>query len=234
MLNSLIKELQEASNPEQAKLLQRYFKTGPGEYGEGDIFLGIKVPVTRSIALKYSGMNLKNIEILLKSKIHEYRFAALEILVDKFKKSEDKTRGDIVNFYLKNTRYINNWDLVDTSAPYIIGEFLIDKKRDILYKLAESKDLWEKRISIISTFAFIRESDFKDSLRLAEILLGDSHDLIHKAVGWVLREVGKKDESVLKDFLKKHHKDMPRTTLRYAIERFDEDERKRYLEGKIN
>ena len=233
MLPNLIQELQESSNPEQAKNLQRFFKIGAGQYGEGDIFLGIKVPKQREIAKKYIDLPLPRIQELLNSKIHEYRLVGLLILVDKFKKADETEKGDIFNFYLKNTKNINNWDLVDLSAPNIIGNFLLNKKKDILYKLAESKSLWEKRIAIISTSTFIRKEEFIDTLRISEILLKDKHDLIHKAVGWMLREIGKKDEKVLEDFLKNHYKNMPRTMLRYAIERFEEEKRKKYLKGKV-
>jgi 3-methyladenine DNA glycosylase AlkD len=234
MLTDLIKELQNARNPKQAENLQRFFKTGQGEYGEGDKFLGIKVPVQRQIVKKYAGLNLIQIQKLLDSVVHEYRLVGLLILVEKFKKaSDEKTRGDIFNFYLKNTKNINNWDLVDLTAYKIVGEFLKDKQKDVLYKLAQSNNLWEKRIAIISCFAFIRKEEFKDALRIAEILLNDPHDLIHKAVGWMLREIGKKDQEILEDFLKKHHKDMPRTMLRYAIEKFDEDKRKKILRGEF-
>ena len=233
MIEDLIKDLQKEKNLGQAKLLQGFFKTGKDEYGEGDVFIGLKVPVTRSIAKKYSGLNIKGIEMLLKSKVHEYRLTGLLILVEKFKVADEKTRGDIFNFYLKNTKCVNNWDLVDLTSHKIVGEFLKDKSREILYTLAQSKNLWEKRISIISCFAYIKDEDFKDALRISEMLLKDEHDLIHKAVGWVLREIGKKDQEELEKFLKKHYKEMPRTMLRYSIERFDEKLRKAYLEGKI-
>lgn len=233
MLPNLIKELQELANPEQAKNLQRFFKTGVGEYGEGDIFLGIKVGFQRGVAKKYTGLNLSNIQKLLNSKIHEHRLVGLLILVDKFKKSSETDKGNIFNFYLKNTKNINNWDLVDLTSHKIVGAFLEDKKKDKLYELAESKNLWEKRISMISTFWYIKDFEFKDALRIAEIHLQDSHDLIHKAVGWMLREIGKRDQEVEEDFLKKHYKTMPRTMLRYAIERFDEDLRKKYLRGDV-
>lgn len=229
MLQELIKKLQEARNPQQAVILQRFFKTGVGEYGEGDKFLGIKVPIQKEIAKKYSGLNIAGIQKLLDSKIHEYRLVGLLILVNKFKHSDENGKGDIFNFYLKNTKNINNWDLVDLTSHKIVGEFLKDKKRDKLYELAESKDLWEKRISIISCFVYIKDHDFKDALRISEILLNDKHDLIHKAVGWMLREIGKKDQQVLEDFLKKHYKNMPRTMLRYSIEKFSEEKRKFYL-----
>ncbi|MBU0958426.1 MAG: DNA alkylation repair protein [Nanoarchaeota archaeon] len=233
MLQELIKELKTEENPKQAALLQRFFKTGKGQYGEGDIFLGIKVPKQREIAKKYTGLNLVKIQELLNSKIHEHRLVGLLILVDKFKKSDERERGNIFNFYLKNTKNINNWDLVDLTSHKIVGEFLKDKKRDKLYELAQSKNLWEKRISVISCFAYIKNDDFKDALRISEILVKDKHDLIHKAVGWILREIGKKNREVEENFLKKHYKKMPRTMLRYAIERFEEDLRKKYLKGKF-
>ncbi len=233
MLSNLIKDLQEKRNSKQALILQRFFKTGKGEYGEGDKFLGIKVPVQRTIAEKYSGLNMTGIQKLLDSKVHEYRLVGLLILVNKFQNSDEKERGNIFNFYLKNTKNINNWDLVDLTAHKIVGEFLINKKRDKLYELAQSKILWEKRISIISTFAYIKDEEFKDTLRIAEILLNDEHDLIHKAVGWMLREIGKKNQEVLETFLKKHYKNMPRTMLRYSIERFEEELRKKYLKREI-
>ncbi len=232
MLEQLKKELQNMANSGQAKILQKFFKTGEGEYGEGDIFLGIKVPIQRQIAKKYD-LNLNDIQDLLKSEIHEYRLVALFILIHKYKKSEVKHKEEIFNFYLNNSKKINNWDLVDLSASKIVGNWLIDKPKDILYKLAESENLWEKRIAIISTFTFIRKEEFEDTLAISELLLKDKHDLIHKAVGWMLREVGKRDEEVLEGFLKKHYSDIPRTTLRYAIERFEEEKRKKYLTGKV-
>ena len=229
MLNELKKELRELSNETQAKTLQRFFKTGKGEYGEGDIFLGIKVPVQRKVAKKHHNLELESIQNLLNSKIHEYRFTALVILMNQYPKNKEK----IFNFYLKNLKNINNWDLVDVSAPRIVGDFLLDKNRKILYELAKSENLWEKRVAIISTFAFIRENQFEDAIKISEILLNDSHDLIHKAVGWVLREIGKKDKKTLENFLKKHHKQMPRTMLRYAIEKHSDDERRKYLKKEI-
>jgi 3-methyladenine DNA glycosylase AlkD len=233
MLSNLIKELQSVRDAEQAKNLQRFFKTGVGEYGEGDIFLGIKVPKQREIVKKYTGLNLIHIQKLLESKVHEYRLVGLLILVDKFKTLLEEEKGNIFNFYIKNTKNINNWDLVDLSAPNIVGEFLLNKKRDILYKLAKSNSLWEKRISIISTSSFIKREEFKDTLRISTILLKDKHDLIHKAVGWMLREMGKRNQEILEDFLKKHYKEMPRTMLRYAIEKFPEGLRKKYLKGEV-
>jgi len=231
MLKGLEKEIEENKNLEKAKILQRFFKTGKGEYGEGDIFYGIIVPIQRRIAKKYLFLNLNEIEKLIGSKIHEKRMIALFILIDKFKKTEDKK--EIFEFYLKNKRFINNWDLVDLSSHKIIGEYLVDKDRKILYEFAKSSDLWEKRIAIISTFAFIRKNDLNDSVRISKILLNDEHDLIQKAVGWVLREVGKKNILVLKEFLKENYKKMPRTMLRYSIEKFSKEEREKYLRGFI-
>ena len=233
MLESLKKELQELVDEKQAEILQRFFKTGKGEYGEGDVFLGIKVPIQRQVAKKYSGLSLPKIQELLKSGVHEHRLTGLIILSNKYKQAGDEDKANIFNFYLKNTKNINNWDLVDVTAPNIVGHFLFDKKKNILYDLARSNNLWERRIAIVSTFNFIRQQEFEDTLALSEILLDDKHDLIHKAVGWMLREVGKKDEAVLEEFLKQHHKVMPRTMLRYAIEKFEEEKRKMYLLGEV-
>jgi len=233
MIEDLIKEMFSLADSEQAKILQGFFKTGVGEYGEGDVFLGIKVPVQRKFAQKYSGLNFLSIQKLLNSKVHEHRLVGLLILLEKFKKGSETDKGTVFNLYLKNTHKINNWDLVDLTAPNIVGEFLFEKERKIIYDLARSKNLWEKRIAMISTFYFIRKEDFDDALMIAEMLLNDEHDLIHKAVGWMLREVGKKDVEVLEKFLKFHYKKMPRTMLRYAIEKFEEGKRKMYLRGEI-
>jgi len=231
MLNKLIKELKSLENKKQAELLQGFFKTGKGQYGEGDIFLGIKVPVQRSVAKKYLDLSLEDVQELINSGIHEHRLVGLLILVERFKKSEEKK--EIFDFYLKNSRKINNWDLVDLSAHKIVGAFLLDKDRNILLEYAKSENLWEKRISIVATAMFISNNQFEDTIKISEILLNDSHDLIHKAVGWMLREVGKRDLEVLENFLKKHYKGMPRTMLRYSIEKFPEDKRKAYLKGEI-
>ena len=233
MLFQLKQKLQQLANPEKAKQLQRFFKTGKGEYGEGDIFLGIIVPEQRKIAKQFQELSLNEIQKLLNSKIHEHRLIALLILIDKYKKASEYEKQDIFNFYLENTNNINNWDLVDLSAHKIIGDFLQEKRADILYELAKSKNLWEKRISIISTFAFIRNNQFEEALKISEILLNDSHDLIHKAVGWVLREIGKKNQNVEEEFLKKHYIQMPRTMLRYALEKLNPKRRQQYLKGKI-
>ncbi len=231
MLNSFLDELKNITDPEKARNLQWFFKTGKCEYGEGDIFLGITVPKLREISKKYQNLKLNDLQKLLESKIHEHRLSALMVLRFKYenKKTNERLKKEIVRFYLSNTKKINNWDLVDLSCHYILGNWLLDKDRRILYKLSISKNLWERRIAIISTFAFIHEKQFQDSLKISEILLQDNQDLIHKAVGWVLREVGKKDKQTEINFLDKHYKTMPRTMLRYAIEKFSEKERKFYL-----
>jgi len=231
-------KIKEKANPSKAKDLQRFFKTGKGHYGEGDVFLGIIVPEQRKIAVEFKDISLEEIENLLNSEIHEKRLIALLILIEQLKKAgkekDEKLKEEIFKLYLKKAHEnkVNNWDLVDLSAPRIVGNYLLDKKRDILYELTKG-NLWEKRISVISTFAFIKNSEFNDSLKIAEILLNDKHDLMHKAVGWMLREIGKKDIRVLEEFLKKHYKNMPRTMLRYAIEKFDEKKRKMYLKREI-
>jgi len=228
-------DLKKLANKEKAMILQGFFKTGPGEYGEGDIFLGITVPIQRNLAKNYYGMELPQIQKLLTRKIHEERLTALFILIKNYETAKREKNINamekIFDFYLENTKNINNWDLVDLSAPNIIGDYLLERKnvRKALYKLAKSKNLWSMRIAILSTYTFIKNNDFSDTIRLSEIFLGEEHDLMHKAVGWMLREVGKKDEKVLVDFLDKHYKKMPRTMLRYAIEKFDENKRKYYL-----
>ncbi|MFQ5974984.1 MAG: DNA alkylation repair protein [Candidatus Hydrothermarchaeales archaeon] len=229
MLDQLKEDLLKLENPEKAKILSRFFKTGKGQYGEGDVFLGIKVPEQRKLAKKYKDLTLKDLQKLLKSKIHEHRLTALIILVNKFKKADEPGKKEIFNFYLKNTKNINNWDLVDGSAPNITGDYLLEKDKSILYKLAESDNLWERRIAILSTFRFIKNNEFEDALKISKMLLNDDHDLMHKAVGWMLREIGKRDLEKEEQFLKKHCKEMPRTMLRYAIEKFDENKRKAYL-----
>ncbi len=232
-LTEIRKAISKQKNPAQAIILQRFFKTEKGDYGEGDIFYGIKVPEQRKIAKQFKDLSLDELKTLLTSKIHEERLIAAFILVDKFKTGDEKKKKIIFNFYLKNRKGINNWDLVDLSAPKIVGTYLIDKEKDLLYKFARSEDLWEKRISIISTQTFIREHFFEDTLNISKILLNDKHDLIHKAVGWMLREVGNRDLETEEEFLKKHYKIMPRTMLRYAIEKFPEKKRKGYLKSKI-
>lgn len=226
----VVKALSKVSDKERAKNSIWYFKTKKGQYGYGDVFIGVTVPEQRRIAKKFSDLPLLEIQKLLKSKIHEHRLTALFILVIQFYAGDEKNRKKIFDLYIKNTKYINNWDLVDSSTPHIVGGHLDDKPRTILYKLVKSKNLWERRISVLATLYFIvKQKDFKDTLKISEILLSDKHDLIHKAVGWALREVGKRDEKVLTQFLDKHVSKMPRTTLRYAIERFEEAKRQKYL-----
>ncbi|MDD3284355.1 MAG: DNA alkylation repair protein [Patescibacteria group bacterium] len=230
-MNDIKKELQSLKNPIQAKILQRFFKTGIGEYGEGDIFFGIKVPILRQTAKKYFDINLREVEELLKSEIHEYRLIALFILVKKYELSKNETsREKIFKIYIKNKRYINNWDLVDLSAPNIVGNYLLNKDRNILYNFAKSDHLWTKRIAMLSCYTFIKNGETKDTLKIAEILLNDKHDLIQKAVGWMLRELGKRvSQNIEEEFLKKYYQKMPRTTLRYSIERFSDKKKKFYM-----
>lgn len=231
MLIQLKADMETLADPEKAAILSRFFKTGKGQYGEGDIFLGVMVPGQRRIAKKYETLSLKDIRKLLSSKIHEHRLVALIILVNQYKKGDEHDRDKIVDFYLRYSKYINNWDLVDLSAPNIPGEYLLNKDRAVLYRLARSKNLWERRIAIMSTFAFIRKNDFEDALRISALLLHDDHDLIHKAVGWMLREVGKRDFKAEEDFLKEHYRVMPRTMLRYAVERFDQTKKRLFMYG---
>lgn len=226
---SLKSDLNALANPSKAKLLQGFFKTGKGEYGEGDKFLGVSVPDTRKIAKKYMHLPLQEISPILDSKIHEERLCALLVLVEKFRKASEEERKKIYEFYWKHSKKVNNWDLVDLSAHKIVGEYLQDKDKNVLLDLVKSENLWQKRIAVVSTFSFISRNDFKYSLKIAKILLEDKNDLIHKAVGWMLREIGKKDKKVLVKFLEENAAVMPRTMLRYAIEKFSEKERKKFL-----
>lgn len=221
--------LREIADPKITKHSQRFFKTGEGEYGEGDKFLGIRVPKVRGIARKFKQLSLKKTVQLLHSDYHEERLCALIILVNQAKKADKAELKKIYDLYLDNTKYINNWNLVDTSAEHIVGRYLIDKDRTVLHQLAKSEDLWERRIAIMSTFHFIKNGDFSDTLKIAELLVNDKHDLIHKAVGWMLREIGKRDIKTEEQFLDKHVQHMPRTMLRYAIEKFEETRRQYYL-----
>lgn len=230
MLQALIDDLQEAANPERAAFATRYFKTGSGQYAEGDIFLGMSAPALRNILKKYPKLYPQDSQELLDSPIHEHRMAALLIWVNEYKKASILRRREIVEQYLANINRINNWDLVDCSAPSIIGAFLFDKNRELLDELAGIPHLWSQRVAIVSTLYFIRKQQFSDTLRLCETLFSHTHDLIHKACGWMLREVGKKDVEVLKEFLNDHTPRMPRTTLRYAIERLEPRERQYYMQ----
>jgi 3-methyladenine DNA glycosylase AlkD len=211
MLEDIKEDLRRLGNPEKAKTLSRFFKTGKGEYGEGDVFLGVIVPEQRKIANKYKDLSLMDLGKLISSKIHEHRLTALFILIGKYKKASEEGKKEIYDFYLKNTRYINNWDLVDSSAQYIVGDFTLEGDKSVLYELARSK------------------KSYDDAIAISELLLEDGHDLIHKAVGWMLREIGNRDLAVEECFLNEHAQKMPRTMLRYAIEKFDEDKRKSYL-----
>lgn len=221
--------MRKLNNPARAVVSAGYFKTGKGEYGEGDVFLGITVPLQRQLAKKYMDLSLPEIEQLLANPIHEFRFTALLILVEQYEKGSNKEQKTMAEFYLAHLKNVNNWDLVDTSASYILGDFLLNRDKKILYKLAVSPNIWERRVAIISTQYFIKYNHFEDTLKLAEMLLNDKHDLIHKAVGWMLREVGNKNKSAEIAFLDLHYQRMPRTMLRYAIEKFDDKTRQRYL-----
>lgn len=225
----VVKEIGKYKSTEKAKTSQWFFKTKKGQYGYGDIFVGLTVPEMRTVSKKFSGIALVEVQKLLNSKIHEERFIGLTIMDIKFSKADPNEKKKIVDMYIKNTKNVNNWDLVDTSAYSILGEYLLDKKRDVLYKFSKSKSLWERRISIVATYSFIKKDQLSDTLDISESLFDDKEDLIHKAVGWMLREVGKKDVEKLKSFLSKNIKKLPRTTLRYAIERFGVEERKKFL-----
>lgn len=230
----IIKELESVSDKERALILQRFFKTKKGEYGYGDIFAGITIPKIRVICKRYyKELSLDEIAFFIQHSLHEYRMFGLLTLTYIWEKADDKKKDGIYSLYIRNLKYINNWDLVDLSAPNIVGQYLKEKDRSFLYKLAKSNDLWKQRIAIISTAAFIRDMDFKDTLKISKLLLHHSHDLIHKAVGWMLREIGKRDLVIEEEFLKKYYKEMPRTMLRYAIERFEEGKRQEYLKGLV-
>lgn len=228
IIKQIQKEIRAQGDPVRATHSQRFFKTGKGQYGYGDVFLGLTVPQMRTIAKKHAKLSLIDIQKLLKSKFHEERLIGLLVLVDQYER-EFIVRDRVYKFYLSNTKHINNWDLVDVSCHKVIGAHLLTRDRKILYKLAKSNSLWERRIAIISTFAFLRHNQVNDTLKIAELLLADREDLIHKAVGWALREVGKKDQNTLEAFLTKHIDELPRTTLRYAIERFPEVLRQKYI-----
>jgi 3-methyladenine DNA glycosylase AlkD len=232
-LNELRKKIKALGSSEVSRTMQWFFKTGKGEYGEGDIFTGLKVPTQRKLALEFRDLSLTDLRILLNSPIHEERLISLFILVDNYRRGDEQSKEEIFSFYLKNKRGINNWDLVDLSAPKIIGKHLLNKDKSLLFKFALSKNLWERRIAILSTYEFIRNDNFDTTFKIAEVLLQDNHDLIHKAIGWMLREVGKRDLKAEGNFLKIYYKKMPRTMLRYAIEKFSEIKRKKYLLGKI-
>jgi 3-methyladenine DNA glycosylase AlkD len=230
-LQDIRSKLRKLGDKQKATILQGFFKTGQGGYGKGDIFIGVRVPEIRKLAEKYQDISTTDVQKLLKSPLHEERLLALIILVIKYSKGNDVVKKRIYKLYLKNTRHINNWDLVDLTAEKIVGDYLTDKSKEPLYKLAKSNSLWERRISIMATFHFIKQNNFVQTLIVAEMLLKDKEDLIHKAVGWMLREIGKRHLSTEEKFLNEHSQEMPRTMLRYAIERFPESKRQGYLKG---
>ena len=225
--------LEELADSGRAAVARSFFKTGPGEYGEGDVFLGIRVPDLRKLAAAHRDITFGDIQDLLKSPVHEERLLALLVLVGRYSRANDGEKKRIFDFYLRHTKHVNNWDLVDLSAPHIVGDFLAERDRTLLYDLAKSKSLWERRIAVIATFHFIRRGDFSHTLEISRMLVSDKEELIHKAVGWMLREVGKKNPRAEETFLRKHYRVMPRTMLRYAIEKFPEAKRQRYLRGTV-
>jgi 3-methyladenine DNA glycosylase AlkD len=232
-LAALKRELAQAAQGDRAGYLA-WFKTGKGEYGEGDKFIGVRVPMQRAIAEKYRRLGLDEIEKLLESGIHEHRFTGLLILVTRYEGGDESTKRRVFSFYLDHARCINNWDLVDTSASSIVGEHLVFRSRRVLYRLAKSPRLWERRIAIVATAAFIDRGDLKDTFSIAARFLVDKHDLIHKATGWMLREAGKHSRSQLISFLKRNYSQIPRTTLRYAVEHLPEAQRRKALRGKFS
>ncbi len=233
LASDVVTRLRELGDAEIAAHSQRFFKTGPGEYGEGDRFLGIRVPALRQEAKRCAGLSLAQNLKLLRSPFHEARLLALLLLVRRYERGDPRERNELFRHYLEHTAYINNWDLVDSSAPAVIGSHLLHGNRALLDRLAASPSLWERRIAVLACFHFIRRGDFRDALRLCAALLDDEEDLIHKATGWMLREIGKRDGAKARAFLKRHGRRMPRTMLRYAIEKFPPDERKRYLTGAV-
>ena len=225
--------LKQLVNSEKASFYPRFFRTGKGEYGEGDRFLGVTVPNQRKVAKRFRDLSLRQVGLLLDDKIHECRLTALLILTEQFQRVDDGERQKIVDLYFDRMERVNNWDLVDASAYKILGAFLEDRKRGVLDELVASGDLWRQRIAMVATYHFIKQEDFKDALRIARKLLQHEHDLIHKAVGWMLREIGKRDKRTLEKFLQRHYRAMPRTMLRYAIEKFPERQRQQYLRGDL-
>lgn len=232
-LKEIQNEMKRLGNAEIAAHSQRFFKTGPGQYGEGDKFLGIRVPIVRKVAKQGHDLPLPQVTKLLHSKWHEERLLAVIILAAQFARNGENQQKQILDLYLDNTAFINNWDLVDSSAHLIVGPWLQDRPGGLLKKLARSESLWERRIAMMATYHFIKQNDFAHTLEIAEILLTDQHDLIHKVTGWMLREIGKRDQVMEEEFLQEHYRDMPRTMLRYAIERFPEELRLGYLRGTV-
>ena len=233
MSGRLARLLRVHADPARVPVLQRFFKTGPGEYAEGDVFLGVTVPRVRQVCRACGDATLDEMLTLLRSPVHEERLLALLLMVDAFKRTDDRQKKRIYDAYLASTAFINNWDLVDSSAPHIVGAWLADRSRRPLTALARSSSLWERRIAILATHWFIRRGETEETFRIADMLLEDEHDLIHKAVGWMLREAGKRDAAAERAYLRTRYRRMPRTMLRYAVERFPEEERRRYLTGAI-
>lgn len=231
--DTVISTLKRLGDRATAAQTARYFKTGEGEYGHGDRFLGVRMPELRRRVAEFQGLSIPAIKRLLRSEFHEVRQFALLILVRQFERGDEQARQRIFDLYLANTRHINNWDLVDISAPYIVGPWLARRDKAVLYELATSSSLWERRIAMLATFYFIRNEKYRDTLRLAARLRDDPEDLIHKAVGWMLREVGNRDRAALEGFLGRHYRNMPRTMLRYAIEKFPQGRRRAYLQGEV-
>jgi DNA alkylation repair enzyme len=225
LTKTITNKLQALSDAEKREIFPKFFKAGKGEYGEGDRFLGVTVPNIRAIAKLHKDISIEEIRELLQSEWHEVRLCALIIMVEKSKKKDEALRKELFNLYLSQTKRINNWDLVDLSCRFIIGEYLLDKSRDILYHLAQSPLLWDNRIAIVSTYAFIRKGQLEDTYALSDLMMHHPHDLMHKAIGWMLREAGKRDSERLYDYVMSHRADMPRTMLRYAIEKFSPKER---------
>ena len=228
-LAALKKMVRSEADPAKAVVLKGFFKTGKGDYGEGDRFMGLTVPISRRIANKFAALRVVDIQKLLTSSIHEERLIALLMMVERFDKGNEKVKRDIYTLYIASTTRINNWDLVDLSADKIVGRYLFNHSRQKLFTLARSKNIWERRIAIIATFYFIKQNDFETTVAIIKLLLNDRHDLIHKSMGWMLREIGKRSSPVLRQFLNEYKEILPRTTVRYAIERFPEKERKKYL-----
>lgn len=226
--SDMLHRLRDVAEPDRTAVLRSFFRTGPGEYGEGDEFIGVRVPAVRALAREFRHAPVEEVEKLLRSPVHEARLLALVLLVNAFSRADERGRRRIYDLYLSRTAFINSWDLVDVSAPHIVGAWLAERSRAILRRLARSKSLWERRIAILATHHFIRRGDLEDTFALADLLLDDAHDLIHKAVGWMLREAGDRDPAALRRFLKTRHPRMPRTMLRYAIEKFSERERRAY------
>jgi 3-methyladenine DNA glycosylase AlkD len=234
MIENIKKDFKKVASKKRADHSARFFKTGKGQYSEGDLFLGVSNPEVYKISNKYKNdISIKDVTYFLQHKVHAYRLFALDILKYMYKRGNEAKKKEIVDMYLDNREYVNNWDLVDLSAPHILGNWLLDRDRDILYKLVNEQSLWSKRIAIISTLSFVKNNDFKDTLKISKILLSHDHDLIHKAVGWMLREIWKRDKKVAEKFLKTEYENIPRTTLRYAIERMEEKKRQRFLKGKF-